>query len=351
MDGSMKGRTLELQPGPNVIGSAGDCDVMVPGAEVASHHVCVQVGNLVVSVQRIEGAAVRLNGEEMVQTRRSLVAGDVFVVGAVTLQLERGEALTGEIDPLFSEAGVEPLHAARRVDKPRRWSFWLGCLLLVIACAGLVLVAMFRHEREPVVAGIDPTEVARALVAFEEVEVVTGHGGLVLVKGFVESQARKRLLDQAISPFGSKVRSSVYTVDDLIEQARRYLGSAGVGVAYAGHGRLEVTGASDDESLRQRVRRLSEDLYPAVRLFDKVSWRKAVSAASPGDVQAQSAAWQKALPGGLVGIMDSEKGLRSIQLSNGSRYYEGAPLKAGGELVRIEADKIIVNGMSDESRE
>ena len=60
-------------------------------------------------------------------------------------------------------------------------------------------------------------------------------------------------------------------------------------------------------------------------------------------LRAQWAAWQELLPARLVGITEGEDGLRSIQLANGSRYYEGSVLKSGAELQHIEADGLVIN--------
>jgi type III secretion protein D len=137
------------------------------------------------------------------------------------------------------------------------------------------------------------------------------------------------------------------SVDDLVEQARRYLGNPALGVTYAGKGQLVVTGASDDDALRKRVVRLAEDLHPEVLVSDRVSWRPTPPPDRDAALRAHWDAWQGALPARLVGITEDEDGLRSIQLANGSRYYEGAPLKSGGRLARIGADGLVLEGGAD----
>jgi type III secretion protein D len=46
----------------------------------------------------------------------------------------------------------------------------------------------------------------------------------------------------------------------------------------------------------------------------------------------------------MVGITDDGRGLRYIQLANGSRYYEGSLLRSGAELTRIEDDHLVITG-------
>ena len=45
-----------------------------------------------------------------------------------------------------------------------------------------------------------------------------------------------------------------------------------------------------------------------------------------------------------MGITEDEDGLRSIQLADGTRYYEGAPLKSGGEITHIDAGGLVFGG-------
>ncbi len=136
----------------------------------------------------------------------------------------------------------------------------------------------------------------------------------------------------------------MYAVDELVEQARRYVGSPGIAIDYAGAGRLVVSGVSDDEAIRQKVRRMGEDLHPSVIVSDKVQYRPAPTRDANADLRAQWAVWQQMLPARLVSITESGDGLRSIQLANGSRYYEGSVLKSGAELRRIDADGLELFG-------
>ena len=46
----------------------------------------------------------------------------------------------------------------------------------------------------------------------------------------------------------------------------------------------------------------------------------------------------------MVSITEDGNGLRHIQLSNGSRYYEGSVLRSGAELKRIDADGLVLSG-------
>ena len=62
LNGEMKGRTITLKRGPNLLGSAGDCEVLLPGSDVLPRHLVFSVGEVVLTVQRMGTARARLNG-------------------------------------------------------------------------------------------------------------------------------------------------------------------------------------------------------------------------------------------------------------------------------------------------
>ena len=348
LTGALKGRTIALKPGANALGSGGDCEVMLPGGDVLPRHLVLTVGELVVSAQKVGTAAVELNGEEMKQQRRSVVAGDVVTVGKIEFQLDRSYPAQAQDDRMFADADdarpgddAQPLPAAAR----RGTGFWAGAGLLMLATAGLLGVAMTAANPRAATGGgaARIADVERALAGFGEVEVVAAPGGQLNVKGFVESHLRKQALQQALQPFGTGVSVNVHAADDLVEQARRYVGDPAVAVSYAGHGRLVVSGATEDETVRQKVRRLGEDLHPTVLVSDKLQYKPAPQADQEADVRAQWAAWQSVLPGRLVSITEDASGLRHVQLANGTRYYEGSLLKSGAEIQRIEGDGLVLS--------
>jgi type III secretion system YscD/HrpQ family protein len=346
MSGAMKGRTIALKPGANVVGSNGECDIMLPGGDVLPHHLVFNAGELVVSVQKLGTGTLRLNREEMQQARRSLVTGDVVGVGQIELQLERSYPAAEPPDPMFaSPDSVLPGDTPPPAPLPQRSGLWAGAAVLALAAAGVLGMALWAGgEDRPARAAADLGEVERALKPFGEVEAVAAPGGHVVVKGFVESRARKQALLQTLNRFGSSVTASVFAADELVEQARRYLGTPGVAVNYAGAGRLVLSGASDNDALHEKVRRLGEDLHPAVMVSDKVQYRPAPPSDKDAAARTQWAAWQELLPARLVSITEGSDGMRSIQLANGNRYYEGSVLKSGAELQRIDAGGLVLSG-------
>ncbi len=348
LSGAMKGRTIELRPGANAVGSAGECDVMLPGGDVLPRHLVFTMGELVVSAQRSGEAQVLLNGEAMQQARRSVVPGDVVTVGRIELQLERSYPAIDRGDAMFADPesvlGDAP---AARPSASRGATLRTGAALLLLAIAGLLGVGLWAGGEDRPAVTASPTDVAHAIAPFPELEAVAAPAGQVLVKGFIESRQRRRQLEQAVAPLGRRVSVEAVAGDDLVEQARRYLGNPALGVTYAGKGRLVISGASDDDALRKRVVRLAEDLHPEVLVSDRVSWRPAPPPERAAALGEHWDAWQSALPARLVGITEDEDGLRSIQLADGTRYYEGAPLKSGAAIVHIGADGLVLEGGAD----
>ena len=351
LSGAVRGRTIALKPGSNVLGAAGECDVMLPGSDVLPQHLVFTVGELAVSVQKVGAATAQLNGEDMQQSRRSVVAGDVISVGQIDFQIDRNQAAIEAEDKMLgwaesmlpdSAAG----DAAEPPPPPRRAARGWGASLLVLALAGLLGLVFWQSQQaaNPRAATIDMAEVQKLLAGFPEVEAVAAPAGQVILRGYVESMERQVALKQSMERFGPKVSISVMTAEEMVERARRFVSDPGVTIAYAGRGRLVVSGAVEDDGVRLQIRRLSEDLHPTVLVSDKVQYRPKPVREEPVDTRTQWAAWQDVLPARMVGITEDGNGLRHIQLANGSRYYEGSVLPSGAELKRIEADGLVLSG-------
>lgn len=350
LNGALRGRTIALKPGANLVGSAGDCDVMLPGGDVLPQHLLFSVGELVVSVQRLGTAGALLNGEAMQQPRRSVVAGDVLRVGAVEFQLDRVYVTLQNEDRMFAgpESALPPAaNEAASAAAPRQPLRRVGAVVMVLALAGIAGVLAWQGDgRRGAAAAVDLPALNRLLAGYPEVETVAAPsgGGNVVVRGFVETRARRKALQAALEALGPRVSVTVVSAEEMVEQARRFVSDPGVTVAYAGQGRLVVSGTVEDEAVRLQIRRLAEDLHPTVLVSDKVSYRARPLRDDGAASREQWATWQSVLPSRMVGITEDANGLKHIQLANGSRYYEGAVLKSGGELQHIDTDGLVISG-------
>lgn len=347
LGGAMLGRTIALKPGVNVIGSAGDCDLMLPSGDVQPRHLEVVVGDISITARRAGSAAAWLNGEAMEQGRRNVAAGDVVRVGQLELQFERSYPAAPHDDSMFADsslAGAEAGLPAVQTPPPRaRWAVAGVMTATAVALLGLTFWdGRGSDARAAGEAGI--AEIEKAVAGYPEVEVVSQPGNRVAVRGYVESRARRQALYKAVAPYGRRVEVNVQAADEIVEQARRYVADPGISLDYAGRGRLTVSGHADDDALREKIRRLGEDLHPTVLVTDRVAYRDKPDLLREANWRAQWDAWQSVLPARLVSITEDVNGNRHVQLANGSRYYEGSVLRSGAELSGIDTTGLTVTG-------
>jgi hypothetical protein len=357
LGGALRGRTMALKPGANVLGSAAECEVLLPGSDVMPRHLVLTVGELVVSLQKVGAASVLLNGEDMKQPRKSVVAGDVVAIGRIEFQLDQVYPQQEQDDPMFagppSVLPDDSMLPGMQAPRPRRTtSFWAGAGAAVLALAGLAAVAVWSQRAAEVTDGdtINLAEVEKVLAGFPETEVIALPGGQFNVKGYVETRQRRQILRDAMARFGRRVSVNVHSAEDMVEQARRYVSDPAIAISYTGQGRLVISGTVDDETVRGKLRRLSEDLHPTVLVSDKVQYvprPPKPQVRDTVDEREQALSWQRLLPSPVVSITeDEETGMHHIQLANGSRYYEGAVLRSGAQLTRIKPDGVTVRGGS-----
>lgn len=341
LSGAVRGRSIALRAGTQVAGAAQACEVLLPPSDAQAQHLEFKVGELLLSVRCLPGAEARINGEPMPATRRSVVVGDVITVGRIDFQIERSY---GAVDvDLSADAGPDSMFlppepadaaaavpaAARSTGRGRTWA--VGALVWLLAMAGGWWVMGSSASERRGGAAPELPAIEAVLKDYPEAEVLAGSNGFV-VKGFVESQARRQALQRALQPFGPRVTVSVHAVDELIEQARRFVSDPGLAVTYAGKGRLVVSGKTEKDEVRDLLHRLGEDLHPAVVVSDRVQYARPKPAPVAAVQRDQWEAWQRALPSRMVSVTEDGHGLRYIQLADGSLYFEGSVLKSGVEL-------------------
>ena len=352
LSGAVKGRTIGLKPGPNLLGSGADSDVLLPGGDVLAKHLLIHVGELVVTLQRLGAASAQLNGDELAAQRRSVIAGDVVSIGAIDFQLDRSYPAAAQRhgadeDDAFPESilGAELPQALAAAPRQRGLSRYWSVAGLLLAAGTLAAFAAWNGSVTAARGAGEVPELGRLLKPYPEVELIAAGAGFE-VRGYVESGARRQALQQALAPFGARVNLQVHAADQIVEQARQYLAEPALSLSYAGQGRLVVAGTVDDAAVRRKLRRLAEDLPPAIRVSDQVQVRERAAPERPAAAASQSTALaelQAAMPGRIVSITDHGEQGRYIQLSNGARYYEGAVLPSGAELTRIGGDGLVVS--------
>ncbi len=366
INGPLRGRTIALKHGTNVVGSGTDCDILLQG-DVQPRHLVFTVGDIAVSVQKLGTATAKLNGEELPMQRRSTVRGDIISVNSIDFEVDKvkaeGNALgvLAEIrnesvddEPTSADAAPPPPPSTPwKFTIPLRYGFAMGGVIALATISAVIGLNTYDSGRtwSVVTPTVDIESLHRIVAEYPEVKVIDHADGKVGVRGFVESRARRSALTEALRRFGAGISINVHAADEIVEQAHRYLNDPDISVNYAGQGRLVVSGTTTNDAIHDKVARLGADLRSVIAIVDDVeSGRRSKTKSVIKKNSSELAEWQNSLPSQMVGLTEFTNGMRHIQLSNGRRYYEGATLKSGDELVNIEADHLVVTNTRKKTR-
>lgn len=340
VDGAMRGRSVALKAGANVIGAAADCDILLPGAQAQGRWLELVAGDVAVALQRLGEAPVRLNDGEVDGARRGLAAGDRIALGGATFELDRRDAALDTDAVFLVAAAAAPAAApARAASLGRLWAVFAAGFA---ASVGLLWWTLGpAMARSPSAGAGEAAQLQRLLSDYPEVQLLHGADGKLQLEGFVESAPRLSALEQSLAPLGARVSARVQVAETLVERARLFVADPAIAITYGGNGKLLLSGATDSAALQNKIARLAEDLHPAVKVHDRVHYRPRAS--EPGrDAQSLWTHWQELLPARIVSITAGAEGMRHIQLANGQRLYEGALLKSGARLERITTDELVI---------
>lgn len=344
LSSGMRGRRITLKAGTNTLGSAPECEVLLPDTDARGQHLALTAGEVALTVRRLNDAPVELNGAPMSAERRSLVPGDVLRVGAIDMQIDREYAqapVDDAPDSMFLDE--EAAAAARAAMQKASGRWWPRAVAVVgLAAFGVTAAALaWRPTAATVVADGDALDTAKLRTLLRDYPEVISQppdvGGTVRLTGFVESTARQRSLSQAVRGVGGRVQVSVTPLDEVVSRAREFLADPGVAVSYRGQGHLQLSGATDTAGTPERVQRLTRDLYPMIVVDDELRYKPIAHAAPKANAAPD---WADRLPARVVSITEGHDGLRFVQLANGDRYFEGAPLRNGGALGPVSADDL-----------
>src|SRR5687768_1255511 len=185
-NGALRGRTIALKHGSNVLGSGADCDVMLPGGEVEPRHLQLTVGELLVSAQTLGASPAQLNGEEMSAQRRSVLAGDVLSDGGIAFQLDQVQSPAAQPqapDSMFAgDEELPPVQAQPAASTHR--GRWIGGGAVVAVLVGALALAPWEASgRRTLPESVDLQALQRLLAGYPEVEAVAAPGGAVALRG------------------------------------------------------------------------------------------------------------------------------------------------------------------------
>jgi hypothetical protein len=232
---------------------------------------------------------------------------------------------------VFTHQPPEPSSAPAAASPQRRRSIArltagavfvsLVLMALVIAAADQIAARMRLTIAERVARGTSEL----AAQGFKAVRLQQSRQGGLEAAGLVANLAEKQRLRNWLSGSGYQdVRFKVQTADALIQQVRDTLSDSSLRIRFDGN-RLRIEGTTSNLAVRQRIRSIADDLQGIVTIDDRVAYVE--TAEAPGS-----------LP---VRIRDVRSGdARYFSTDTGDRYFEGALLPDGAEVLAIEASQI-----------
>ncbi|HDR9270635.1 TPA: type III secretion system inner membrane ring subunit SctD [Burkholderia vietnamiensis] len=347
LSGPMYGRTMSLARGANWVGTAADCEVILPDREIGAKQVCLQVGALAVTVQNHggEGAApVLFNDAPIGAGRRSMTPQDVVTVGSIKLGIARhaqaSVAVPDDADAphaahdaawlAWLTGGLRRLGGRRLVIVLA--ALWTGVLLGALGYGFVAWSGRLPWQHESVLARTHRLQ--QLLHAYPELAVAPRDDG-VIVSGYVADPAARERVAQIVAGVDNAALGNIYVVSDLVATAQTYFSDTPLTVAYLGRGRIELTGAAQRAQIEPRIRNYMKDARPALEVVDHVR-----------DADAGAPRTATTL-GGVAGIPEittvfaGDGDQRYIETVDGSRYFEGARLKEGPTVVSIGPDEVV----------
>lgn len=346
LSGPMYGRTMSLARGANWVGTAADCEVILPDREIAAKQLCLQVGALAVTVQNFgeSKAAVLFNDEPLGTGRRSMTPADVVTVGSIRLGIARN-ALSTVAVPAESEKPQTGRDAAwlgwladagRRVGS-RRFvivlaALWLGVLLGALGYGLVAWSGGLPWQHESALSRVHRLQ--QALRPYPELNVAPREDG-ALVSGYVKDAAEREKVAQIVASVDNAALGNIYVVSDLLATAQTYFSDTPLNVSYEGRGRIELTGSAPRAQIAQRIQNYMKDARPALEVVDHVRYDDPRPPMRAG------------MLGGTAGIPEivtvfaGDGDQRYIEAVDGNRYFEGARMKQGSTVVSIGADEVV----------
>jgi len=310
------GASLDLSQTAYVIGADADCDIVLRDPGIASRHCRATRNAWGVNVWDIRPGIGR-SMRPLAVSQEDGQSQSIYVIGTARIA--------------FLQRAPDPITIANEPPPVRKRSvaqIAVGALLVILVLTTLVIAAadQIAARMRPAIADrVAKGDAALRAQGFDAVRFQPGKRGDLELTGTVANAAeKKRLRAWAVhSPFRD-ARFKVHTADLLSQQVRDALADESLRVRFD-RGRLLVEGTTSKLSTRKRIRSVSDDLREVIRIDDRVAYVEALDTAGPLPVRVKD-----------VKVGDA----RYFSTDTGERYFEGAVLPDGAEVIAIEATQI-----------
>ncbi len=344
--GPNAGAELPLEVGTYSIGTSPECDLVPRDSTVKEHHANLEVGADSIIVTPVDGE-VKVNGRKIEQATRIEFFDGVMLGNSGFALGPDGEEwpdvrFTAASDPQASataptppdggasrlddadkpgQAAAPAAKRAKPADEPAKATDGssarvprVGAIFVTLLLIGAALAAVlyFEHHAQNVIATSEQTQTAEpepyvtrvrnaidalGLSSSLQVDAAGERASDVTVEGYVTTRQERRDVVDAVRGVSTQVAINVWS-NDLIETSVRETLSgigAGLSIAEANDGRVQLRGVVPDDSAVQDIRqRIMQDVsgvqtltFDVIVLSEAVQWLKnQLSAASidPGEL-------------------------------------------------------------------
>ncbi|MGO1002563.1 FHA domain-containing protein [Lysobacter sp. CA196] len=331
-----------------LIGSGGDCDIVLSDAGVAPHHAFITRMGGTVSLRAVD-APLQIDGQ-------TLSPGDPAELSAMQ-RVDLGSAslaVGASEDPAWATI----LPNLGEMTKPPRSSMRHLPLIAGLAALSLVSVAiaaavMPGFEKEPTAM-----EVVTPLI--KEFSIVGGRAvehedGSLVLSGTIKDAATREMIRKRLVTNNVQARLDLRTGDDIAADVREVLRSQGLAVQtkYLGNGDVEVAGrfADQDKFKRAIASRAMQDVNGVRRVIPRDLDESAQPAAGP-TVAAADAEPKKPVSTAPTRIVQIVRGTNPhVTDVDGAEYAVGDVMPDGRSLIAIGDKAWALNKVSGQVEE
>ncbi|QQP94681.1 FHA domain-containing protein [Lysobacter enzymogenes] len=312
-----------------LIGSSGDCDIVLSDPNVAPRHAFLTRMGGTVSLRALD-APLTIEGQtlnpgdpaELAAMQRVDIGGASFAVGAAE-------------DPGWATMLPNLADAARPAKTPmRHLPLIAGLAALSLVSVAIAAAVMPGFEKKPT-----PTELVQPLI--KEFSIAGGKlvenedGGLVL-SGTVKDASVREMIRKRLATDQVEARLDLRTGDDIAADVREVLRSQGLSTTtrYLGNGDVEVSGRfADEEQFKRAVAsRAMQDVNGVRRVIPRNLDETQVA----GPAVAAPEAPKQAVPTEPTRIVKIVRGDNPHVIDlDGAQYAVGDSLPDGRNLIAI----------------